>query len=244
MKKIREEKKKEKDVAISKERQPEKKKRTEMAKAPAVVIRDLDVGGARRTLGSPTNRNVKGKEKMVEEQPKEAAKGRRKQFCRLHTEVGFFPEPIELPAFIIQGVDAMGWRQFCESGQVIQPTAVKAFYEGTIHRKAHLVKVEDEVISFEPQEINGLFDLPDIATAEGNRIMSTPTEAEMNDALTSIAKPGSNWNTSPKGIQTLAPSCLIAEANLWLYFIKRSLIPTTHDASISRDRAMVIYCIM
>jgi len=121
---------------------------------------------------------------------------------------------------------------------------VEAFYEGTIHRKAHLVKVEDEVISFEPQEINALFDLPNIAAAEGNRIMSTPTDAEMNDALTIIAKPGSEWNTSPKGIQSLAPNCLIAEANLWLYFIKRSLLPTMHDASISRDRAMVIYCIM
>jgi len=52
-----------------------------------------------------------------------------------------------------------------------KPTAVEAFYEGTIHRKAHKVKVEDEVISFEPQEINELFDLPDIAVAEGNRIM-------------------------------------------------------------------------
>ena len=74
--------------------------------------------------------------------------------------------------------------------------------------------------------------------------MSMPTEAKMNDALTTISKPGSKSNTSPKGIHTLAPTCLIAEANLWLYFIKRSLIPTTHDASISRDRAMVIYCIM
>ena len=102
---------------------------------------------------------------MVEKPTKEAAKSHKKQFSGLYTEVGFFSEPIELPAFIIQGVDAMGWRQFCESAQVIQPTAVEAFYEGTIHRKAHIVKVEDEVISFEPREINGLFDLPDIAAA-------------------------------------------------------------------------------
>jgi len=215
-----------------------------VAKAPTVVIKDLDAGRVRRTPASLINRNEKGKEKLVEEPTKEAAKSRKKQFSGLYTKVGFFPEPIELPAFIIQGVDALSWRQSCESGQVIQPTAVEAFYEGKIHRKAHLVKVEDEVISFEPQEINALFDLPNIAAAEGNRIMSTPTDAEMNDALTIIAKPGSEWNTSPKGIQSLAPNCLIAEANLWLYFIKRSLLPTTHDASISRDRAMVIYCIM
>lgn len=209
-----------------------------------MVIRDLDTGKARRTPASPSSRKEKGKEKVVEEPTKEAAKSRKKQYSGLYTEVGFFPEPIELPAFIIQGVDAIGWSQFYESAQVIQPTAIEAFYEGTIHRKAHLVKVEDEVISFEPHEINALFDLLDIAAAEDNRIMSTPTEAEMNDALKIIAKPGSEWNTSPKDIQTLAPTCLIAEANLWLYFIKRSLIPTTHDASISRDHAMVIYCIM
>jgi len=244
IKKIREEKKKEKEVAFTKEKLPEKKKKTEVTKAPRVVIRDVDAGRARRTPASPVKRNEKGKEKLVEEPRKEAAKSRKKQYSGLYTEVGFFPEPIELPAFIIQGVDTLCWRQFCESGQVIQPTAVEAFYEGTIHRKAYLVKVEDEVISFEPQEINALFDLPNNAAAEGNRIMSTPTDAELNDALSIIAKPGSEWNTSPKGIQTLAPTCLIAEANLWLYFIKRSLIPTTHDASISRDCAMVIYCIM
>lgn len=48
----------------------------------------------------------------------------------------------------------------------------------------------------------------------------------------------------PKGIKTLASTCLTVEVHLWLYVIKMSLLPTTHDATISRDRVMTIYCIM
>ena len=54
IKKIREEKKKEKEVAFTKEKLPEKKKKNEVAKAPGVVIRDVDAGRARRTPASPS----------------------------------------------------------------------------------------------------------------------------------------------------------------------------------------------
>lgn len=110
--------------------------------------------------------------------------------------------------------------------------------------ESYIVKVGKVVVPFDAQEINGVFDLPNITAVEGNRMMTKPMQAEMDDTLKTIAKPRSKWNTSPKGIHTLAPTCLIDEANLWLYFIKRSLLPITHDASISRDRAMVIYCII
>lgn len=65
----------------------------------------------------------------------------------------------------------------------------------------------------------------------------------MDKALKLITKPESKSNTSPKGIKTLALVGLTPKTYLWLYFIKKSLLPTMHDVSISRDKVMIIYYI-
>lgn len=95
---------------------------------------------------------------------------------------------------------------------------------------------------FDACKINGLFKLPTYSEAERNRMMESLMQEEMEDILKTITKSVSKWNTSSKGIKTLALTCLIVEAHLWLYFIKRYLLPTMHDATISKDRA-AIYCI-
>lgn len=111
----------------------------------------------------------------------------------------------------------------------------RAFYEGRIHKEQYCIKIYKTMIPFDAWEINGLFGLPNDSEAKGNGILESPMLAEMDEALKLIAKPRSKWNISPKGIQTLAPYCLTSEVHLWLYFIKKSPPPTTHDASISRD---------
>ena len=75
------------------------------------------------------------------------------------------------------------------------------------------------------------------------RLESTPTEL-MEDAIQVLAKPGAKWDVSPTGIKTLSASSLRPEANLWVYLVKKRLIPTTHDKTVSRDRVMAAYCIM
>lgn len=47
-----------------------------------------------------------------------------------------------------------------------------------------------------------------------NKMMESPMQKEMDNALKTIAKSGSKWNTSLKGIKTLAPTCLIAKTHL------------------------------
>lgn len=66
----------------------------------------------------------------------------------------------------------------------------------------------------------------------------------MQDAVWLMAKPGSKWDTSPIGIKMLPLKCLMPKTNLWVYFIKKQLIPTTHDTTISRDRIMATYYFM
>lgn len=110
-------------------------------------------------------------------------------------------------AFITNTIDMLGLRSFCEGAQSIQPTVVRAFYEGRLHKEQNYVKIDRVVVSFGACEVNSLFSLPNDPEAEGNRIIKTPTWAEMDEALELVAKHGSKWNTSPNGIRALAPNC-------------------------------------
>lgn len=99
-------------------------------------IKDREARGRSRKPTNPKRRrSEKGKEKMVEEPPKEAGKGRKKQIGDLPLEMGFFLEMIELPAFISQTIDMLGWRNFCEGAQPIQPTVIRTLYKGRLHKE-------------------------------------------------------------------------------------------------------------
>ena len=104
--------------------------------------------------------------------------------------------------------------------------------------------VDETEVPFNAREIDAIYELRDNPNAEGNKIIeSTPTEL-MEDAIRVLAKPGAKWDVSPTGIKTLSASSLRPEANLWVYLVKKRLIPTTHDKTVSRDRVMAAYCIM
>lgn len=66
----------------------------------------------------------------------------------------------------------------------------------------------------------------------------------MQDVVRVMGKQGFTWGTSPTSVKTLTSRCLTLEANLWVYFIEKRLILTIHDTSISRDRVMVVHCIV
>ena len=104
--------------------------------------------------------------------------------------------------------------------------------------------VDETEVPFNTREINAIYELRDNPDAEGNKIIESTQTELMEDALRVMAKPGAKWDVSPTGIKTLSASSLTPEANLWVYLVKKRLIPTTHDKTVSRDRVMAAYCIM
>lgn len=99
--------------------------------------------------------------------------------------------------------------------------------------------VDGSEVSFNSKEINAIFKLRDDPDVEGNNLIESTLSEIMQDAVRVMAKPGSKWDVSPTGIRTLLTNNLLPEANLWVYFVKKRLIPTTHDKIVSRDRVMV-----
>ncbi|KAE8650696.1 hypothetical protein Csa_023718, partial [Cucumis sativus] len=59
-----------------------------------------------------------------------------------------------------------------------------------------------------------------------------------------IAWLGTKWEVAPMGRFQLYPHQLTIEANVWLFFIKKKIVPTRYDSTISVDYAMNFYYIM
>jgi len=120
---------------------------------------------------------------------------------------------------------------------------VRDFYHGRLHGTKDVGTIKGEGVPFSAKDINELYQMKDNPDAPGNKIIDDPTEQQLEDALRVLTQPGMKWSVSLKGIKTLASKILLLEARLWVYFVKKCLIPTSHDKTISRDRVMAAYCI-
>lgn len=226
-------KKKEKEVSVTKlpsTHNEKRKGKEKVTKAPSKVAESK-----KRTVNEIPAK-AKGKEKVADASPQnKEGKGRRRAFPDLMIEVGFFPEEAPVPPYITEIIDHIGWRNFCSSTSWIQPDVVRNFYNGRIDEKEDLVVVDETEVPFNAREINAIYQLRDNPNAKGSKIIeSTPTEL-MENAIRVLAKPGVKWDVSPTGIKTLSASSLRPKANLWVYLVKKRLIPTTHDKTVSRD---------
>ena len=176
---------------------------------------------------------------LVASPQQKEGKGRRRAFPDLMIEVGFFPEDAPVSPYITEIIDHHGWRNFCTSIPWVQPEVVRDFYNGRIDEEEDVVVVDEIEVPF-----NAIYELRDNPEAEGNKIIESTSTEVLEDALRVMAKPGAKWDVSPTGIKMLSASSLTPEANLWVYLVKKRLIPTTHDKTVSRDRVVAAYCIM
>ncbi|XP_038904385.1 uncharacterized protein LOC120090747 [Benincasa hispida] len=157
-------------------------------------------------------------------------------------EMGFIPASTPLPDFTSVVLEH-GWETFYQCLSIIIPTVVRAFYKGRLHGTKDAVIMKGCIVPFSARDINELYKMKDIPDASGNKIIDDPQEEKMEDALRTLTQSGTQWSVSLKGIKTLASSKLLPEARLWVYLVKRRIIPTSHDKTVSRDRVMAAYCI-
>jgi len=120
---------------------------------------------------------------------------------------------------------------------------VRAFYNGRLHGTKDTVIMKGEVMSFSTRDINEVYQMKDILDASSNKIIDDPSEEQMDDTLKILTHPGTQWSVSMKGIKTLTSNKLLLEARLWVCLVKRRLILTSYDKTVSRDRVMAAYCI-
>lgn len=85
---------------------------------------------------------AKGKAKVIEESlKKDEGKKIRKQFPDLLLQMGFFLEEPPLSAYIMDIIDHHGWCNFYVGPTIMQPSVVRAFYEGKVDDEEDMVIV-------------------------------------------------------------------------------------------------------
>lgn len=75
-------------------------------------------------------------------------------------------------------------------------------------------------------------------------MLATPYEEQLDKALGCIGVDGAGWQLSTKGTRTFLLVYLKLEANIWHHLLKSKLIPTTCNASITKEIVLLLFCIM
>ncbi|KAH1097398.1 hypothetical protein J1N35_014319 [Gossypium stocksii] len=66
----------------------------------------------------------------------------------------------------------------------------------------------------------------------------------LQEILEELTVPGSKWTVSKQGIQTCQREYLTPLTKVWFYFIHFSLMPSSHETTISLERIVLLYSIL
>uniref|UniRef100_A0A9I9D955 Protein MNN4-like n=1 Tax=Cucumis melo TaxID=3656 RepID=A0A9I9D955_CUCME len=115
-------------------------------------------------------------------------------------------------------------------GDAIRLDIVKMFNKRYINEEEHYTMVKGQIFDFGIEAINELFGLE--ANEIGHAIFKNLQERDLEDILKRIAWPETRWDILPTRV-SLFPHNLNTEANIWLVFVKKKMMPTLHDNTIS-----------
>ncbi|KAM6552423.1 hypothetical protein CsatB_002231 [Cannabis sativa] len=159
-------------------------------------------------------------------------------------ERGFLPAPEALPAYITNLIAEHKWEKFCAIPKPAVALVAPAFYAALDPKYPDVVRVRGQSVPFSPDVINDLYGLRAPLEDEFALWRINPASIPYDAVLRAVAHPGSEWSISSSGHRTLLHSSLRPEASVWLAFIKCSLMPTTHDTTVSQTRLCLLYCIL
>ncbi|KAK8621898.1 hypothetical protein V6N13_097526 [Hibiscus sabdariffa] len=90
---------------------------------------------------------------------------------------------------------------------------------------------------------NNLLDLPN-NNPNIYELIDILEDEDFNTIKDQLCKPGTEWNTKGKNPGTISRPSLQPEAKLWNTFVKRNLIPTSHNQTVDRTRLVLINAII
>lgn len=92
--------------------------------------------------------------------------------------------------------------------------------------------------------INEFYDLSNDAEYLEHELINNPTKNITKEVLRTIVWPHADWERTPTEKHQSYPHQLTTEANVWLFFIKKKILPTQHDNTESFNYVMLLYCIL
>ncbi|KAH1122102.1 hypothetical protein J1N35_005262 [Gossypium stocksii] len=138
-------------------------------------------------------------------------------------------------ACICQVAEALNWELFCEKRPSVDEELVCEFYANLTSSELTEVPVHGIRVPITSNAINEFFELPNFENDEYSSLLSNTKPENLQEILKELTVPGSKWTVSKQGIHTCQREYLTPLAKIWFYFIRFSLMPSSHGTTISLE---------
>ncbi|KAK8694933.1 hypothetical protein V6N13_072476 [Hibiscus sabdariffa] len=157
----------------------------------------------------------------------------------------FFDDSLEnygLEPIIYNRLSDLGWFRFARQPARANLNWVMEFYANNADGDDTII-VRGRKVPANSTTINNILDLPN----DSPRIYALIDILEDEDLDTikdQLCKQGIEWNVKGKNPKTISRPHLQPEAKLWNTFVKRNLMPTSHNQTVDRTRLVLINAII
>ena len=139
-------------------------------------------------------------------------------------------------------IRARGWGEFCAQPKLDVVPVVREFYANAPEHDNRKVFVRGKQVNFSGKAINKFFKLPDIEKDGYTEFISRQIDYE--EILQEIAVPGTKWKLTDDKPINLPSIGLTKECKAWYYFVGARLMPIQHFSDITKDKAIILYCLV
>ncbi|TYH91214.1 hypothetical protein ES332_A13G101600v1 [Gossypium tomentosum] len=149
-----------------------------------------------------------------------------------------------VPPYVRKSIDEFQWQRLCDIRQSPDVEVVNEFYANLTPTTSTEVIVSDSSVTLMSETINALFELPNIED-DGYSAMLQDVEWELlQEVLHAFTIPKTQWMISLHGSHSCQREFLIPVAKVWCYFLRFSLMPSSHGSTISMECMFLLYAIL
>ncbi|KAK8540287.1 hypothetical protein V6N12_046574 [Hibiscus sabdariffa] len=147
-----------------------------------------------------------------------------------------------LEQLVYNKLQELGWFRFAQ-----QPA--RANYNWALEFYANNPDGEDNVIvrgrrvAANAATINAILDLPNDALSF-YAMLGALEDEDYETIKDYLCLEGTAWNTTGRNPHSVSRTQLLPEAKLWNTFVKRNLLPTSHNQTVDRTRLVLIHTIL
>ena len=119
---------------------------------------------------------------------------------------------------------------------------MREFYANAPKHDNRKIFVRRKQVNFSGKAINKFFKLPNIERDGYTEFIGKQIDYE--EILQEIAVPGTKWKLTNDKPITLPSIGLTKECKAWYYFVGARLMHVRHFSDITKDRAILLYCLV
>ncbi|KAJ9535075.1 hypothetical protein OSB04_un001850 [Centaurea solstitialis] len=135
-------------------------------------------------------------------------------------------------------VEAMKWETLFDCIGEYNLDWVREFFTELAVTPGTELMVRQTPVSYSAEAINELLGLTPPEESEYDRLQTQATKEDYDMLIERLSVEGSKWDVKYK------QKILKGETNVWFYFMRHTLFPTSHDTDLDIDRVYYLYCIV